>query len=170
MSLQDALLTGFWDEMLKIAVSTQMAGFMQSRRGTRPYRVDTLLQRDARMNSAAPASSMGSADTAPESEASDTTEASDLVDKTAQAPQAASLSERTMQGFATARPYVTGAFKAAVPAAIATKYVMGEGPRATRAARIAALAGAGLGAANRGLKDWAEKHQSTAVAQKLLDG
>jgi hypothetical protein len=71
--------------------------------------------------------------------------------------------ERVMQGFVKSRPYVAGAIKTGLPAALVAKTVLDK-PWVTRAAL---LGGAGLGVANEAIKRWAQKHPRGSLAKEI---
>lgn len=163
-------IAAFFDELEKIGARMQSAGFMQSRRGTRPYRVDTLLGRTA-----APAMESQQEPPPPQDgpePGEDQHTDPEVAGEGDMGKMAVSLEdervERAIGGFASARPYVAGAIAAGGPAAFITKTLMGEHPKAMRAAQIAGAAGLGVGAANTALKRWAEKHKEKELAKKIL--
>ena len=166
-------IAAFLDELEKIGGRMQSAGYMQSRRGTRPYRVDTLLSRSAQsspdpepsqdvqapeMDQPMPAEPAGTDGAEPQEAA---------VGKLASA-QERPLSEKAMEGMSKARPYVVGGIKAGIPSAFFAKALVGEGAKGSHAARIAGITGAGLGVANEYMKRWAEKNKQKALAKKIL--
>jgi hypothetical protein len=158
--MQILTITALIDELdkIKTAASTQAAGYMQSRRGIRPYRVETLLSKNNPSLTAPEDLTQNPELEEPESDASD-------FDKEA-APN--NIKEKSLSGFAQARPYAASAIKAAIPAALFGKFMAGEGSRGSKAARILGITGAGLGIADEALKNWAKKHKRKAVAQKIL--
>ncbi len=159
------ILSGMIDELEKISVSMREAGFMQSRRGTRPLRVDTLVNRQSKITEPDTISQSPELDQPPEPEVvGDQDEGDAAVGKTAQSNISAGA-ERAMHGFAEARPYVVGGLKAGVPSAVLGNIVGGR-----RAGAIAGGVGTAAGVMNEYLKDWAQKHKRKAVAKKLLEG
>jgi hypothetical protein len=156
------IFAGMFDELEKIGASMREAGFMQSRRGTRPYRVDTLVNRQSKITEPNTVSQSPELEQPPEPEvARDEDEGDPAVGKTAQAEGA----ERAIRGFAEARPYVVGGLKAGVPIAVLGNIVGGR-----RTGAIAGGVGTGAGVLNEYLKQWAQKHKRKAVAKKLLEG
>lgn len=157
------ILAGLIDELEKIGVSMRQAGFMQARRGTRPYRVDTLLGKSSSPGYVEPntTSQAPELDQPPDPQlAQEEDEGDPAVGKTAEAD----LGTKAMQGFAEARPYVVGGLQAGVPMAVLGNIVGGR-----KAGIGAGLVGTGLGATNEYLKQWAEKNKRKAVAKKLLE-
>jgi hypothetical protein len=153
------------DELEKIGVSMRHAGFMQARRGTRPYRVDTLLGKQPGYVEPNTVTQAPELDQPPPSQAAQEEDEGDpAVGKTAQvlSPETA---EKAMQGFATARPYAVGALQAGVPAAVLGNIVGGR-----KLGIIGGIGGAGLGSVNEYLKQWAQKNRRQAVAKRLLEG
>jgi hypothetical protein len=166
--MQITLLAGIFDELEKIGASTQMAGYMQSRRGTRPYRVSTLLSRDSRPNLTNPDSVAQNPelDQPPPAQPASDEEGEPALGKTA----SETMKERALTGFAKARPYVAEGVKGALPAALFGKIMAGEGPKGSHTARVMGVLGAAAGITNRALKDWAERHKRREVAKKILKG
>ena len=157
-----------FDELEKIGARMRSAGYMQSRSGVRPIRVDTLLNRGVQSQETelATAQPPETDQPMPAEPAGETAAEEAPVGKLASAD--ATLSEKTMSGVAKARPYVVSGIKAGIPAAIFGKIMAGEGAKGSHAARIAGIAGAGLGVANEAMKQWAEKHKQKALAKKIL--
>jgi hypothetical protein len=161
-------IEAFFDELEKIGARKQSAGFMQSRSGIRPYRVDTLLNRTSESPMSSSADTTEPLQDAPEPEAEQhTAEVAGEEDMGKTAEEEKTI-EKAIGGFASARPYVAGGIAAGGPAAFITKTLMGEHPKATRAAQIAGAAGLGIGAANVALKRWAEKHKNRNLSKKIL--
>lgn len=173
-------IAAFLDELEKIGGRMQMAGYMQSRRGIRPYRVDTLLSRQAAPSS--PSSSepqhQGMEADAQAPELTQTEPAQTAQESQDDQGQEASIGkvaadetfrEKVMGGLSEARPYAVSGIKAGVPAALFGKIMIGEGPKASHAARIAGLVGASLGVGNEAMKRWAEQNKRQALAKKILN-
>jgi len=161
------ILAGMIDELEKIGVSMRNAGYMQSRRGTRPIRVDTLVGRQSKITEPNTVSQSPELDQPPEPEMAQGEEGGEgdpAVGKTAEVDWD-NVGTRAMHGFAGARPYVVGGLQAGVPAAVLGNIIGGR-----RAGAIAGTVGTGLGATNEYLKQWAAKNRRKAVAQKLLAG
>lgn len=156
-------IASFLDELEKIGASKQIAGYMQLRSGTRPYRVSTLLNKSDSSITEPISITQNPGDERPDPAVPD-----DDFDKAATFNKS-EIKERSLEGFAKARPYVASAFKAAIPAALVGKFMAGEGSRGSKAARIGAITGAGLGIVNKALEDWAQKHKRKAVAKKILN-
>lgn len=72
-------------------------------------------------------------------------------------------SDRVMETVVKARPYAAGAFKAGVPAGFFGGILGGP-----KLARIFGITGAGLGAANEYLRQWARKHKRLKAAREIL--
>lgn len=159
------ILAGMIDELEKIGASMRQAGFMQSRRGTRPIRVETLVGRQSKITEPDTIAQDPELDQPPPAQfAQEEDEGDPAVGKTAQAfsPETA---EKAMHGFASARPYAVGALQAGVPAAVLGNIVGGR-----KLGIIGGLGGAGLGSVNEYLKQWAQKNKRQALARKLLEG
>jgi hypothetical protein len=168
--MQLHILAGMIDELEKIGARMRTAGFMQSRRGTRPYRVDTLLGKDqASPGYVEPNTSAQTPESEQPAEPSLAQNEGDggdpSIGKTAEILEPGSRTEKALKGFASARPYVAEGVKAGVPAAVLGNIVGGR-----RLGTIAGVGGAGLGVANEALKRWAQKNKGQAVAKKLLEG
>jgi hypothetical protein len=159
------ILAGMLEELEKIGASRGQAGYMQSRRGTRPYRVDTLLGKQNQPGYVEPNTVTQNPEqdqpNAPEL-AHDEGDGDVALGKTA-APS--DPKERVMHGFASARPYVASGVTAGVPSALLGNVFGGK-----RGARIGGVLGATAGATNEYLRQWAEKNRRKAVAKKLLEG
>jgi hypothetical protein len=165
--MQLHILAGMFDELEKIGVSLGQAGFMQSRRGTRPYRVNTLLNKQNSPGYVDPSSVAQNPelDQPPPAElAQEEDEGDTAVGKTAQviSPE---TQERAMHAFVGARPYVVGGLQAGVPVAVLGNIVGGR-----RTGAIAGAGATGAGVLNEYLKQWAQKHKRKAVAKKILEG
>jgi hypothetical protein len=147
------VLEAIFDELEKVGASARSAGYMQSRQGVRPIRVHNLVDKTNRTLTSDP-------ELEPPAPMSSNDDEDQEIGKTAAKP----VGEKVMEGFAEARPYVVGAAKGAVPAAVLGG-IFGK-RRATKI--IPSVIGAGLGAADVGIKDWAERHKRKAVAKKIL--
>ena len=136
---------------------------MQSRKGTRPYRVGTLLNRErAAVDQSTPNLLVQN----PENDQPLPAEP-DTGDEESMGKSAARLSERkekALSAFAKARPYVAEGVAAGVPAAVLGNIYGGK-----RTAKIFGAVGTGAGVLNRSLKDWAEKNKRKRVARELLE-
>lgn len=157
--MQKAALIGFFDEMQKMAASKGMAGYMQSRRGTRPYRVSTLLQRE-QPEQATHNPEMDQPD--PPENAAESGEGGGGAVKMAKV-LSKERKEKAIGAFAKARPYVAGGFTAGVPAALLGGVLGGK-----KTAKTLGVLGAAAGVTNEALKDWAEKHKRKRVAKEIL--
>jgi len=178
-----SILAGFFDELGgidKTAVSRVATSFPQSRRGIRSLRVHNLIGRDF-VKEDSPGISSEPDHHNPEDQTVANPEMADSSDGDGGGGGETSIGklaevftedrkERAIGAFAKARPYVAGGLKAGIPAALAGKIIAGDGPKGNNAARIAGIIGAGLGVANEGLKNWAEKNKRKAVAKQLLKG
>lgn len=166
--MQYQKLAALFDEVEKIGASWRQAGYMQSRRGIRPLRVDTLLSKSSSdVDNFSDNASPAEAEPPSASYATDEPDDGSAIGKAASAEEP--RREKVMKGFAQARPYVVGGIKAGVPAALFGKIMAGEGPAGSKAARIAGVTGAGLGVANEYMKQWAEKNKRKDVAKRLLE-
>lgn len=166
--MQLDVLAGLFDELDKIATRRGMAVHLQTRSGIRPIRAHNLVGRDSNHQRRAVVENQG------------TTQQPDLDpgipperDVTDAGPDktASNLSPRQkklLEHAADARPYVVGAVKAGIPAALFGKIMAGEGPKGSHAARVLGIAGAALGAGNEYVQRWAEKNKRMSVAKKLL--
>ena len=156
------MLAGFADEMEKICASLMSAGYMQSRRGTRPYRVSTLLGRESSPSLTEPNSLTQNPENdrpvPPQAEGGED-DGSASIGKTAE-----SKKEKALGAFASARPYVAEGVKAGVPAAL-----LGNIYGGTRGAKIFGAIGTTGGVVNQALKDWAEKNKRKRVARRILE-
>ena len=159
------ILAGMFDELEKIAVSTGQAGFMQSRRGTRPYRVDTLLGKQPGYVEPNTVSQNPEQDQpAPPQLSQEEDEGDPAVGKTAEVDWEG-MGNKAMHGFVGARPYVVGGLQAGVPAAVLGNIVGGR-----RLGIMAGLGGTGAGVVNEHLKAWAAKNKRKALSKKILEG
>lgn len=156
--MQEIIISALVDELEKIAASTQAAGYMQLRRGTRPYRVQTLLEKE---NTEGFDGFTQNPDTelAPPAqlEADDGAEMDTPKTAKLSKERKSSRSDRALLAFSKSRPYVTDAIKAGVPTAVFGKLLVGEGARATRAARLLGIFGASAAVTNRALGDLAAR-------------
>jgi hypothetical protein len=172
--MQVEILEGVFDELGKIAARKGQAGFMQSRRGTRPHRVANLLSRDTAPNVSTHQHPLSKADSvAQDPEKEQPPPAATVDGEESEKSAEKKWKERKTQAlsaFAKARPYAVSGIKAGVPAAVLGG-IMGagkEGARGSRAAKIFGALGAGAGMANQAIKDWAEKNKRKAVAKEIL--
>jgi hypothetical protein len=163
--MRDAFLIGFFDEMQKMAASKGMAGYMQSRRGTRPYRVSTLLQRDQMPTQPNLVTQNPEMDQPEPAQNVEETEDGDG----GAVKMAESAQDKAVDVFVKAKPYLKATAAGAVPGALLGSALGGMGtPAGRHAGRVGAVIGGGLGVANRALSDWAEKHKRTRLAKKIL--
>jgi hypothetical protein len=175
-----SILAGFLDELDgidKVAVSRVATSFPQGRRGIRSLRVHNLIGRDFVKEdspgiSSEPDHHNPEDQTVANPEMADSSDGGDGGGEMSIGKMAAVFTEerkeKAIGAFVKARPYVAGGLKAGIPAALAGKIIAGEGPRGSNVARVAGIIGAGLGVANEGLKNWAEKNKRKAVAKQLL--
>jgi hypothetical protein len=176
--MQVEILEGLFDELDKVAARKRSAGFMQSRTGTRPYRVSTLVGRDSGDIPQRPGTTTSYQHplSKPDSVAQDTEneQASppSMDEETEkEAGKRESRTDRALSAFAKARPYAVGAVKAGVPAAVLGG-IMGAsktGVRGAHSARVFGALGAGAGVANQAIKDWAERHKRKKISKELLE-
>lgn len=162
-------IAGFFDELDKLGARRETANWMQSRSGIRPIRVQTLLDKER------PIEDSGSDSLRPEvveSAADSTGVAEESMtggeQGTGEVGKAAALISKerkgqALHGFARARPYVSGAVKAGVPAAVLGSIYGGK-----RTAKLLGAVGAAAGATNEALKGWAEKNKRRSAARALL--
>jgi len=73
------------------------------------------------------------------------------------------LGTRTMRRFVKARPYVAGAIKGGLPAALVAKTLIDK-PWVNRAAL---LGGAGLGLANEAIQQWSKKNPRARLSEEI---
>ena len=167
--MQRQTLESVFDELEKIGASMRSAGYMQSRRGTRSLRVDTLLNRGAQQDT--PTTSSVEQDMqAPEVDQPEPAQVAqdDAGEGTSVGKVASkSKSDKALEAFSEVRPYAVSGLKAGIPAAFFMKTMV---PSSAGAARTAGLVGAGLGMGNEYLERWAEKNKRKAVAKKILQG
>lgn len=159
------ILSGMFDELEKIGVSMRQAGFMQARRGTRPYRVDTLLGKQPGFVEPNTVTQAPELDQPPAPQlAQEEDEGDPAVGKTAEVDWEG-MGTKAMHGFVGARPYVVGGLQAGVPAAVLGNIVGGR-----RLGIIAGLGGTGAGMINEHLKQWAARNKRKALSKKILEG
>ena len=162
--MKDVTILGFVDELEKISASKGMASYMQTRRGTRPIRVDTLLSKENR-DSVAQDTDLEQPD--PPTSANEESEGGGDGDGGAVKMAKVFTKERkekAIGAFAKARPYVAGGFTAGVPAALLGGVMGGK-----KTAKTLGIIGAAAGVTNEALKDWAEKNKRKRVARKILE-
>lgn len=152
-------LAGFLDELEKMGASYRNAGYLQSRRGIRPIRVDTLINRTSSVTEPEQVAQNPELDQPPAAMASEEDSGEASIGKTA-----GEKTEKAMHGFVRARPYASSALGAAVPAALLGGIYGGP-----RAAKTFGTVGGVLGLANQGLKDWAKAHKRKGVAKAILE-
>lgn len=163
--MQESVIVGLFDELEKIAVSTAMAGYMQSRRGTRPYRVSTLLARDrTETDLSTPNLLVQNPENDQPTPAEPDTGEEESQSMGKIAVRLSERKEKALSTFAKARPYVAEGVKAGVPAAVLGNIYGGK-----RTAKVFGAVGLGAGILNRSLKDWAEKNKRKRVAKELLE-
>lgn len=177
--MQVEILEGLFDELDKVAARKRSAGFMQSRTGTRPYRVSTLVGRDSgdipqrpgtTTSYQHPLSKPDSVAQDTENEQASPPSMDEETEKAAEKKQKRRV-ESALRSFAAARPYAVSAVKAGVPAAVLGG-IMGAGKsgvRGARTAKIMGVLGAGAGMANQAVKDWAEKHPRKKLSKEILE-
>lgn len=164
----DQRLLALFDEIEKLGVAKDVSHFMQTRTGRRPIRVGTLMKKETAY---LPDNTEG--DQKQNSERSEDLEAEagqGFADKVAAARE---RRDRAIGAAATARPWVKSGIKGAIPAAVAANFLIPatEQPWLRRKSKIVAgmtAVGAGLGVADKALKDWAEKNKRKAVAREIL--
>ena len=162
--METETFTGLINELEKIAASTQMAGYMQARRGTRPHRVHNLLNRDSKPNLTEPNLLTQDPEIGQPMPAEPDTGEDDAQKTAGKRMERLSKGKQKALGtFAAARPYVASGVKAGLPLAVLGNLYGGK-----RAAKIFGAVGAGAGVANEALQSWAEKHKRRAVAKKIL--
>lgn len=167
--MEPLVLAAMLDELDKIAASYRAAGHMQARSGTRPIRVHNLLGKSQGSDQG---SDRGFVDKDATTQAPETEQPASPEmegDELGKEAKDKGVKQKALEGFAKSRPYVVGGIKAGVPAAVFGKILVGDGPKGSKAARVAGLVGAGLGVGNEYMKDWAEKNKRRSVAKKLLE-
>lgn len=137
--MEDQQFLAMADELEKISASHQIAGFLKSRAKIRPIRVHNLLRKVL--------GGEGIVKTSSDSNG---------------------RRKKLISHFTGARPYLSSAVKAALPAAVVGKIVVGDGPKGLRAARLFAAAGGALGATDRALQNWAQRNKRDPLAKKVL--
>lgn len=155
----DQRYTALFDELEKLAVSSEVSPFMQSRKGRRPIRVAKLIALERHRNSPADEETTG---------AFEHEMGSGMMDD--KLGEDRTLKERAMHGFVRARPYAAAAAQSGIPAALAGKFLFegGSGRLAGHAARTFGLIGAGAGITNEALKQWAIKNRRRKEAKQIL--
>lgn len=161
--MQESVIAGFLDELEKIGASTQMAGYLQSRRGTRPYRVSTLLNKDTKPNITEPNLLVQNPENDQPAPAEPDTGEDDAQSLGKIAGRLSERKQKAMEGFAKVRPYVASGVKAGLPAAVLGNIYGGK-----RTAKVFGAVGAGAGVLNEALQNWAEKNKRRRVAKELL--
>lgn len=130
-------IQSFVEEMEKISASMRLSQFSKIRRGKTPIRIANVLRK---VPPIPPAEGY----------------VRGMLKK-------ASTKQKALEGTVAARPYVSSAVTAAVPAAmLGTLY---GGPRMGKA--FGAI-GASMGLGNQALKDWAEKNKRKQISKKIL--
>jgi hypothetical protein len=130
-------MLAFVEEMEKISASLRLSQFSKIRRGKTPIRIANALKK------APPIPPAGG-------------RVQGMLKK-------ASAKQKALEGTVTARPYISSAVTAAVPAAmLGTIY---GGPRMGKAF---GAVGASLGVGNQALKDWAERNKRKQISKKIL--
>lgn len=162
----DQSLPAFFEELEKLGVSKGDSFFMQSRKGRRPIRAHKLLEKETAFSR--PQKEEGGSDLSSDYERE---YGGGMEDKVAAAKKD-SLERKAIRGAVSARPWVSSAVRGAIPAAVASNFLI----PATSAkgvkykSRIVAgmgLLGAGAGVADRALKNWSKRNPRTAEARKL---
>ena len=167
--LPRSLLNAFTDELQKIAVSTGNSDFMQTRKGRRPIRVQTLLARNSQDES----SDESASDI--EHEAGPGMQGEDVKVGSVRAEKREDRKNRTIRGFVRARPYVKSAITGGIPLAVAAKMLLpevslnaGRLRRALSPGRVGFIVGATGGVADKYLRDWAEKNKRKQISKEIL--
>jgi len=176
--MQVQILAGMLDELEKIGVSYKSSDFMQSRRRTRPIRASTLISRSQNQSQGVSQDSPQSSDTTSEATDREALTQNPELDQpqfegmspeesgeSSIGKEASVRTDKAIERFGEARPYVAGALKAGLPAAIFGNFYGGP-----KLGKTIGLVGAGAGLTNEFLKSWAQKNKRKAVARKILKG
>ena len=153
----DHLLSSFLSELEKIAVSTQVAGYPQTRAGRRSIRASNLLKKEPGIRARREEKEDGLS----EPEEVETESGLGMAD--AGEKLAGEKSDKAMETFVRARPYVVSSVKAGVPPAILGGIIGGP-----KTAKTFGMIGAGLGATDTYLKQWAKKHSRRKAAKTFI--
>jgi hypothetical protein len=164
----DQRLLALFGELEKSGVARDVSHFMQTRTGRRPIRVGTLMKKETAYLP----------DSKRSEQKQDSEKAEDLEAEAGHgfAEKMASAKERREQAIgaaAKARPWIKSGIKGAIPAAVAANFLIPatKEPWIGRKSKIVAgvtAAGAGLGLADKALRDWAEKNKRKRVAREIL--
>ena len=157
------------DELEKLGVARGISHFMQTRTGRRPISVGTLMKKETAYLPDAKKSE----------QKQDSEKAEDLETESGQgfADKVAAVQKKrkdqAIGAAASARPWIKSGIKGAIPAAVAANFLIPatEQPWLRRKAKIVAgvtAMGAGLGVADKALKDWAERNKRSRVAKQIL--
>lgn len=160
----DQFFPAFFDELEKLGVSKRDSAFMQSRKGRRPIRAHRLLQKETSFNRPQEMDSVG--EPSPEYEVG-----GGMAEKLG-AKKDESIGKKAIRGAVSARPWVSSGVKGAIPAAIVSNFLIPATSQKglkykSRIVSGAAALGAGVGVADKALKDWARKNPRTDVARAL---
>ena len=135
------------DELGKMATCRRVAGYLQSRSGSTPIRVSTLLKREREKE-----------------------QKGGRVEELLKKASVGEKKDRALETFATVRPYVSSAVRGAVPGAMLGG-ILGGAAKSGHSYRLAkglAALGAGAGLADRGIREWAKEHKRKGVAKRIL--
>lgn len=163
----DQIITAFFDEFEKIAVSKKDSPFMQSRAGRRPIRAENLLRRESETSQSLHAPpSVVAEESATEHEYGD-----GMAEKLGERKKEP-LKIKAIRTAVEARPWVSSGVKGAIPAAIVSNFLIPATSQKglkykSRIVSGAAALGAAAGVGDKALKEWAKKNPRTLVAREL---
>lgn len=165
----DQLLPAFFEELEKLGVSKRDAYFTKARRGRRPIRAHKLLEKETSFSRPPKDESTG------ESASHEHEYGGGMEEKLGSDERShpkRSAKRKAIRAAVEARPWVSSAFKGAIPAAIAANFLIpASSPTALKhKSRIVAgfgALGAGAGITDRALKNWARKNPRFAEAKEL---
>lgn len=163
--MQAQVLTAMLDELGKIAASYGSAGYMQSRRGTRSLRVDTLLGQSRSPQTQDQQPGYVEPNTVSQNPEQEQPQSPEMENEDMGKEADKNLKTKAMEGFVAARPYVASGVKAAIPAAMLGGIIRSRG---SGLAKAMGAAGAVAGVGNEALERWAEKNKRRAISKKIL--
>jgi len=164
----DHLLSSFLSELEKIAVSTQVAGYPQTRAGRRSIRASNLLKKEPGVRARREEKEDGLSEPE-EVEVEHGLGMGDAGEKLA----AQSRKDEALQAAVNARPWVKSFAQTAIPSAVAANFLIPATKtpwleRKSKAVATLGMIGGGLGVADRYLKNWARKNKRSKAAKEVL--
>ncbi len=162
----DQQLPSFFEELEKLGVSKRESSFMQARKNRRPIRVHTLLKKETAF-SGSTGDDTGDAGNSAENERE---YGGGMEEKLGARKER--LDKKAIRAGVAARPWISSAVKAAVPAAVAANFLIpaSKSKALQNKSRVVAgigVLGAGAGIADRALKRWARRHPRSKAAIQL---